>query len=52
MKIYIVLTIRNYETEVVGVFESLELAKIEQEKKRINYIQEFVLNEPSSGKCI
>ena len=53
MKIYIVLTTRNYETEIVGVFDSLELAKIEQQKNSgYHYIQEFVLNEPSSGKYI
>jgi len=53
MKIYIVLTTRNYETVTVGVFDSLELAKIEQQKNSgYHYIQEFVLNEPSSGKYI
>jgi hypothetical protein len=52
MKIYIVITTRNYETEIVGVFESLELAKIEQEKSSRYYIQEFALNEPYSGKYI
>ena len=52
MKIYIVLTTRNYETEIVGVFESLELAKIEQEKSSRHYIQEFVLNQPYTAKYI
>jgi len=51
MKVYIVIATRNYETEILGIFGSLELAKIEQRKKsRYHYIQEFVLNEPSTGK--
>lgn len=45
-KIYIVLTTRNYETEIIGVFDSLELAKIEQEKSKRHYILESVLNKP------
>jgi len=53
MKIYIVITTRNDETEIVGVFESLELAKIEQQKKPgYRYIKEFILNEPYTGKYI
>ena len=53
MKVYIVITTRNYETEILGIFESLELAKIEQQKKsRYHYIQEFVLNELNTGKYI
>ena len=52
MKIYVIFTGRQWELEVVGVFDDLQLAKAVEAENTRHFIKEFEINSLDNGNYI